>query len=135
MAEDTIMRQVRRRIIVTSIFIIIPYFVSVFFWSYIPCEIGILVGTSSPYVPKLVAFTVLPIVFIVANVFCILLLKEKYYKKLDGITVVLPLATHSADTLLEKIYFLFRRAIYWAVPIAAWIGAICNYIVAFRGPL
>jgi transcriptional regulator with XRE-family HTH domain len=128
--------QIRKKIVLTSLVIIFPFFISIFFWTYIPNEIAILVGTSSPYAPKLFAFTVPVLALLFANVLCVLIFEGKVqYRNLNMFTqnLFFPLLAAPTNSLLGKIYFLFRHGIFWIIPVSSWFFAIITYIRAFGG--
>jgi len=129
-----IAKQIRKKIIMTSIAVIFPFFIGIFFWSYIPGEIAILIGTNSPYISKAFAFTVPPIVLLIANAIHVAAIDGKLYnpKMSHGTTFVFPLIDAPTNTLSGKLYMLFKQGIYWIVPVFSFIGAIMTYVAAFR---
>lgn len=128
-----IARQMRKKIIMTSIAVIFPFLIGIFFWRYIPEEIAILVGSTSPYALKAFVFTVPPLLLLVANVVHIAAIDGKIYnpKIPHGTTFVLPLIDAPTNTLSGKLYMILKQVIYWIVPVISVIMAILTYTAAF----
>jgi transcriptional regulator with XRE-family HTH domain len=128
-----IAKQMRKKILMTSIAIILPFFISILFWSHIPSEIGILVGTKSPYISKLFVFTVPPIVLLVANAIHIARIDGKVNIREMSLDTssLFPLAYAPTHTLPGKVYAVFRHGIYWIIPVISLVLAILTYVRAF----
>ena len=136
--KEIVARQLHKKVIATSIAVVFPFLASIFFWSHIPAELAILVGTSSPYAPKLLAFTVIPAFFLVVNVVCVVFIEGRlYFPQLNGIPNPYRFHLHDppANTLYGKAYLIVKRSLFWLVPAISWAAAVCTYIVAFRGSL
>ena len=131
--KRVVAKQLRKTIIATSLATVFPFLIGVFFWSSIPDELAILVGTSSPYASKLFAFTVIPLGLLILNAIFVLFVKGKafYPYKLNGMPN--PYRFHFYDpptnTLFGKAYFVFKHALYWVVPAVSWVAAVCTYIL------
>jgi Predicted transcriptional regulators len=128
-----LVQQLHRKIIATSLAVVFPFFVSIFFWSFIPSEIGILVGTLSPFAPKHFVFTVPPIVLAIVNVIHVAQIDGKIdlRKFSSGSSVQLLLMDAPTNTLSGKLHMLFKRMVYWIMPAVSLFLAILTYISAF----
>ena len=129
-----IAQQLRKKIILTSITVAFPFLISILFWSRIPDEIGILVGTNSPYTPKLFVFTAPPFVLLLANALHIARINGKMDmpKMSHGFSLQFPLIDAPTNTLTGKLYAVFKQVLYWIVPIISFHMAALTYIAAFR---
>ena len=134
--KKAVVKQLQKTIIATSLATVFPFLISAFFWSSIPGELAILVGTNSPYASKLFAFTVFPIGLLILNVICVLFVQGKFFYPYKLNSMANPYRFHFYDpptnSLFGKAYFIFKHALYYLVPIASWVAAVYTYIVAFR---
>jgi len=129
--EETV-KQMRKKTLITSIAIAFPFFISIFFWSYLPSEIAMLIGTKSPYASKLFAFTIPPIIFLVANAIHIARMEGRIMSDGNSFSFPFPIVDIPTNTLLGKLNAAYRRGLYWIFPVLSFIGAITNYVSAFR---
>ena len=131
--KTAVVKQLHKVIITTSLATVVPFLVGAFFWSHIPSELAILVGTSSPYVSKLFAFTVLPVGLLVVNVICVLFVQGKahYPYNLNGLPN--PNRFHFYDpptnTFFGKTYIIYKYTLFCIVPAMSWAAAIYTCIV------
>ena len=131
--KKELVAQLHKKIIATSIAVIFPFLAGFLFWPLIPSEIGILVGTISPYAPKLFVFTIPPIVLTIANAVHVAQIEGKIalHGFSSGSSVQLVLMDAPTNTTSGKLYMLFKRAMCWIVPIISFFLAMLTYISAF----
>jgi len=134
--KSNVSKQICKKVVATSLSVIFPFFISIFFWSYIPNELAILVGTSSPYTSKLFAFTVAPLVLLLVNAVFVFTFEGKiHHSNLNVYSkgFSFPLLVAPTGTMIGKLYCLFRHAINWIIPAFSWLIAGTTYIEAFIG--
>jgi len=135
--KKAVAKQLHKKIIATSLAAIFPFLIGAFFWSSIPYELAILVGTSTPYAPKLFVFTVFPIGLLILNTICVLFIQGKFFYPYQLNSLPNPYRFHFYDppttTLFGRTYFIFKNALYCTAPAVSWVAAACIYIAAFRG--
>ena len=134
--KSAVVNQLRKIIVATSLATVLPFLAGVFFWSHIPGELAILVGTVSPYAPKLIVFAVFPTGLLVLNVICVLFIQGKaVYPYLPNGSPN-PYRFHffdpPSDTLFGKMHFIYKHALYCVVPAISWGAAVCTYVAAFQ---
>ena len=134
--RKAVAKQLHKTIIATSLATIFPFLISAFFWSKIPNELAVLVGTSSPYAPKLIVFTVFPIGLLILNIICVVFIQGQLFYPYQLNSLPNPYRFHFYDpptgTLFGKLYFIFKRALYCMIPTISWVAAVCTYVAAFR---